>query len=115
MDGSPASTSAVSRNREWEPGAGAATGFCEEKQRLLIEFLDAVHELIALQTAQTHSVIRGDPDFLRFDVSLHFAQERKERAKYAWIAHVEEHGCHEGGVEGWGSAKWSVNEFPIAG
>ena len=77
------------------------TGFCEEKYRLLDEFLDAVHELNTLQAAQTRSVIRGESDFLRFDVPLYLALERKDQAKYAWIAHVEEHGCHDGGNDRW--------------
>jgi hypothetical protein len=70
--------------------------FCEEKQRLSNEFLAAVSELSAIQGQQTQAVIDGDSDFARFDVLLHLAQEKKERAKYAWIAHVEEHHCGEG-------------------
>ena len=69
--------------------------FCPEKNRLLGEFLDSVHEFLALQSQQTQAVIAGDPDFARFDILMHFAQERKERAKYAWIAHVEQHHCEE--------------------
>ena len=70
-------------------------GFCEEKHRVLHEFLDAIRELTTLQDLQARAVIEGDPDFARFDVLLHFAQERKEQAKYAWIAHVEFHHCEE--------------------
>ena len=71
-------------------------GFCEEKNRLLDQFLQASREIMALQNDQTQAVIQGDSDFPRFDVLLHLAQERKEIAKYAWIAHVESHGCGEG-------------------
>jgi hypothetical protein len=71
-------------------------GFCAAKNRLLDEFLQASREMMALQNQQTQAVIQGDPDFPRFDVLLHLAQERKEIAKYAWIAHVESHGCGEG-------------------
>jgi hypothetical protein len=71
-------------------------GFCEEKSRLLNEFLQASREMIALQNQQTQAVIQGDSDFPRFDVLLHLAQQRKEIAKYSWIAHVESHGCGEG-------------------
>lgn len=70
--------------------------FCEEKSRLLDEFLATSRQMIALQNAQTQAVIDGDADFPRFDVLIHLAQERKEIAKYAWIAHVESHGCGEG-------------------
>ena len=71
-------------------------GFCEEKSRLLSDFLESVRELSAIQTEQTQAVIDGDSDFSRFDVLLHLAQEKKDMAKYAWIAHVEQHGCHDG-------------------
>ena len=70
--------------------------FCEEKSRLLNDFLDTVHELNALQNQQTQAVIAGDPDFTRFDVLLHIAQEKKEMAKYAWMGHIEAHQCGEG-------------------
>jgi hypothetical protein len=70
--------------------------FCKEKNRLLNEFLDAIHEMTALQSQQTRAVIEGDPDFSRFDVLLHLALEKKEKAKYAWIAHVESHHCEKG-------------------
>jgi len=77
-------------------------GFCQEKNRLLGEFLKVIREVTELQSQQTQAVIdaAADPecDFTRFDVLLHMAQERKEKAKYAWIAHVEEHGCHEGSI-----------------
>ena len=70
--------------------------FCVERQRLIEAFLTAVHELNMLQHQQTHAVVEGDEDFARFDVLLHLAQEKKDNAKYAWIAHVESHGCGEG-------------------
>lgn len=72
-------------------------GYCAEKHRLLREFLTTIQELNAIQAQQTWAVIEGDDDFARFDVLLHLAQERKDQAKYAWIAHVEEHGCQSGG------------------
>ena len=71
-------------------------GFCKEKNRLRGDFLRAIHEVNALQSQQTQAVILGDPDFSRFDLLIHMAQEKKERAKYAWIAHVEVHHCEEG-------------------
>ena len=69
--------------------------FCEEKNRLLSEFLKAIQELTAVQSQQTQAVIDGDPDFSRFDVLLHLAQEKKDKAKYEWMAHVESHHCEE--------------------
>jgi hypothetical protein len=70
--------------------------FCDEKNRLMQEFLEAIREITTVQSLQTKAVIDGDPDFARFDVLLHFAQERKEQAKYAWMAHVDNHHCEEG-------------------
>ncbi len=70
-------------------------GFCKEKNRLLREFLDAIHVVNELLTQQTQAVIDGDPAFGRFDGLLQLAQARKDQAKYAWIAHVESHHCEE--------------------
>jgi hypothetical protein len=69
--------------------------FCEEKNRLANDFLATIHELVEMQRQQTQAVIDGDPDFARFDLLLHMAHDRKEHAKYAWIAHVESHHCEE--------------------
>jgi len=71
-------------------------GFCEEKNRLRGKFLQAIHEQCVLQGRQTKAVIDGDPDLNRFDILLDRAQHKKDRAKYAWIAHVEAHQCGEG-------------------
>ena len=68
-------------------------GFCQEKNRLQRHFLQKIRELNALLADQTKAVIEGEPDFNRFDILIHMAQEQKEMAKYAWIAHVESHGC----------------------
>jgi hypothetical protein len=70
-------------------------GFCEEKCRLQDEFLSAVQEISSLQSQQTQAVIEGATDFSHFDAPLHLAMERKEKAKYEWMAHVEGHGCGE--------------------
>jgi len=70
-----------------------SSGFCEEKYRLLDDFLDAVRELNLLHTQQTQAVIAGDREFTRFDILIFAAQEKKETAKYAWIAHIESHRC----------------------
>jgi hypothetical protein len=70
-------------------------GFCEEKNRLLGEFFRAVHDLNEMQAEQTKAIIDGDPDFLRFEMLLHVAQQNKEAAKYAWMEHVESHKCGE--------------------
>jgi hypothetical protein len=68
---------------------------CEEKRRLQVEFLRAVHELNVLQTQQMRAVVEEDPDFPRFDVLIYMAQEKKDAAKYLLIAHIETHKCEE--------------------
>jgi hypothetical protein len=83
-------------SKEPEPVAKRSipeTAYCEQKSRLLNEFLQAIRELNALQAQQTRAVIEGDQDFSRFDVLLHMAQEKKDTAKYTWMAHVEFHKC----------------------
>jgi hypothetical protein len=70
-------------------------GFCGIKQRLMDDFIATIHEMTTLQSQQMHAVVEGDSDFSRFDLLIHFAQERKDLAKYAWIAHVESHDCGE--------------------
>ena len=81
--------------KEWEAVCRRIPeiGFCEDKNILQQHFLQAIRELNALLAEQTKAVIDGDTDFNRFDILIHVAQERKEMAKYAWIAHVESHGC----------------------
>ena len=71
-------------------------GFCIEKNRLRSEFVTAIRELNSILVQQTQAVISGDADFTRLDLLLHLAQEKKEQAKYRWIAHVEAHHCEEG-------------------
>ena len=46
-----------------------------------------------LQNQQTQAVIEQDPDFSRFDDLIHIAREIKDQAKYALIAHIDEHHC----------------------
>jgi hypothetical protein len=68
-------------------------GFCDMKNLLQHNFLHAIRDLNSLLAQQTQAVIEGDSDFVRFDLLIHMAQEKKEMAKYAWIAHVESHRC----------------------
>jgi hypothetical protein len=70
--------------------------FCEEKAKLIQQFLQSVRELTQLHTQMTGAVIAHDPDFSRFDVLIHMATEKKEEAKYALICHIELHHCEEG-------------------
>lgn len=72
---------------------GSKIPLCEEKQRLMNEFVDASHVFMELQTQQTRAAIDGDGDFARFDDLIHLARESKDKAKYSLIAHIEEHCC----------------------
>jgi len=68
-------------------------GYCQVKLRLMEEFLAAAGELVAAHNEQVQALIDDDDDFGRFDLLIHLASERKRRAKYEYIAHVEQHGC----------------------
>jgi len=76
-----------------QPTSVPDIGFCEEKNRLQGDFLQAIREYNVLLEQQTGAVIAGDEDFSRFDILLHDAQDQKERAKYLWMMHVDSHGC----------------------
>ncbi len=67
--------------------------FCEEKFRLLDEVAAAIRELAGFQSLQLEAVIEGAPDFGRFDHVIQAAIDRKREAKYAFLRHVETHGC----------------------
>lgn len=67
--------------------------FCEQKQELVNEFVEASRVFMELQSQQTQAVIDGDADFSRFDDLIHMARERKDIAKYSLIAHMEDHCC----------------------
>jgi hypothetical protein len=69
------------------------TTFCEEKLRLMEEFLAAATDLVTAHNEQVKALMDEDPDFNRFDLLIHSATERKRRAKYEYLAHLERHGC----------------------
>ena len=71
----------------------AKVAFCEAKQKLVDDFVEAVREVNILQKQQAQAAMEDDQDFSRFDVLLHLAHEKKDAAKYAWIVHVESHHC----------------------
>jgi hypothetical protein len=73
-----------------------AIPFCWEKKYLLDAFVKAIHEVSAAQSAQLAAVARGCSSFCDYEEWINFAREKKDLAKYAYLAHVQEHGCHEG-------------------
>ncbi|HEY4088186.1 MAG TPA: hypothetical protein VGM43_19765 [Bryobacteraceae bacterium] len=75
---------------------GVTTGsrsYCHIAKRLLECFGEAVQELMKLHEEQFQCVIAGDMDAHRFDILIHEANERKQQAKYAYMAHLDIHGC----------------------
>ena len=66
---------------------------CEEHNRLLDDFGASIRELIDLHEQQFLAIVEGDSECHRFDLLIHMANERKQMAKYAYLRHVEEHGC----------------------
>jgi len=79
--------------RKLESYSSPKIAYCVEKHRLIDEFLATNHVLIDLQNQQVRAVIDQDTDFARYDDLIHVAREQKDQAKYALIAHIEEHDC----------------------
>jgi hypothetical protein len=73
--------------------ASPKAALCGEKVHLMKEFLAAASDLIAIHNDQVKALIEDDPDFSRFDLLIHLANERKRQAKYNYVAHLEKHGC----------------------
>jgi CheY-like chemotaxis protein len=68
---------------------------CQEHNRLLDDFGVAIRELLKLHEEQYQAIIEGDSESERFDLLIHVANERKQLAKYAYLRHVEAHGCSD--------------------
>jgi CheY-like chemotaxis protein len=83
IDGSPVKESAA-------PARGPG---CDEHNRLLDRFGEAVQELLKLHEQQFLAIVGGDTEGHRFDLLIHMANEKKQQAKYAYLLHVESHGC----------------------
>jgi hypothetical protein len=67
--------------------------YCEEAKHLLDAFSGTVQDLVRLHEEQFQSILGGDLDSTRFDDLIHMANERKQEAKYAYLSHLETHGC----------------------
>jgi chemotaxis family two-component system response regulator Rcp1 len=78
-----------------EPLISSRRSGCDEHKRLLDEFGMAVRGLIELHEQQFQAIVDGDSECHRFDLLIHLANEKKQQAKYAYLRHVEEHGCLE--------------------
>jgi hypothetical protein len=51
--------------------------------------------LVKLHERQLLALIEGDDAANRFDLLIHEANERKQDAKYAYMAHYESHSCSQ--------------------
>jgi hypothetical protein len=83
----------VNDRSEKDPGTASRRSGCEEHDQLLVEFGAAVQDLLELHEQQFLTVVQGDSDCSRFDVLIHMANEKKQLAKYAFLRHVDAHGC----------------------
>lgn len=67
--------------------------YCHQAEELLAALSESVHELLKLHTEQFQALIGGDLESSRFDDLIHMANERKRESKYAYLHHLEDHGC----------------------
>lgn len=67
--------------------------YCQQARELLDALGETIRDLIKLHEEQFQSLISGDLDSSRFDPLIHVANERKHEAKYAYLHHLETHGC----------------------
>ena len=73
--------------------AKSGPAFCPESRSLLDAFGETVQELLLLHEQQFQATVAGDPYSDRFDLLIHMANEKKHEAKYAYLRHLETHGC----------------------
>src|SRR5437660_11616364 len=66
---------------------------CPENERLLNAFAEAVSELLIFQEQHFIALVNGDPDAERYELLIHMAGEKRQAVKYAYLSHIEEHGC----------------------
>jgi hypothetical protein len=66
---------------------------CGQARLLLEEFSQAVGAATELYREQLKAIVEGDLEANRFDLLVHDANQRKLEAKYAYLAHLDSHGC----------------------
>jgi hypothetical protein len=87
------SAEARSQAMEKETATPPRKAGCDVHNGLLDDFGMAIRELLELHEQQFLAIVDGDIDCHRFDLLIHMANEKKQLAKYAYLRHVEEHGC----------------------
>jgi hypothetical protein len=78
-------------SQQWT--ARSRPAFCSESRSLLDAFGEAVQEVLLLHEQQFQAIVGGDAYSDRFDLLIHMANEKKHEAKYAYLRHLEAHGC----------------------
>ena len=74
-------------------GSSFGSAGCPDHARLLDHFGAVVRDLLDLHQQQFQAISAGEAESERFDILIHMANERKQSAKYAYLRHLEEHGC----------------------
>lgn len=65
--------------------------FCPDCRVHMNAFVEAVREVMQLSQLQLEAILQNETDPHRFDLLIHDAGERKQNAKYAYLAHLESH------------------------
>src|SRR4051794_24755906 len=78
------------------PSGPTKPQICSDARALLHRYSEAVTESVRLHQAQFEAVLSGGSDADRFKLLIHEANDRKENAKYAYLRHLQEHGCWSG-------------------
>lgn len=82
----------------WKYRTEGDARFCQEQRDFLEEFSLAIGEVLTLNEQQFRAIVEGDTDFNRFDLLIHMANEKKQKAKYDYLRHVEVHRCSKPNV-----------------
>src|SRR5262245_58812213 len=69
--------------------------YCETARCLLKAFGEVVNDLVKAIWEQSLAIADGDLTAKRFELLIHYANEKKQNAKYAYLTHVEQHGCSQ--------------------
>ena len=72
---------------------------CPESERLLNAYRAAVQELFMFQEQHFAALIERNEVATRYELLIHIAGEKRQAAKYAYLRHVEKHGCEKAAQE----------------
>jgi hypothetical protein len=79
-------------------GSARESRLCPTARKLLEDYTEAARDSGLLHEIQFQAIVRGDPEAdARFGALIAAANEKKEDAKYAYMGHVQEHGCSVAG------------------